>query len=351
MKKKNKISEQAEDFTLEQLPHTRPQVFWDRVRNCPGKLLLSGLLLLLFALPLLATDFFADLSFASLTEALRNGEMTEDGYLGAVRSLQYVSSVVRVVGYVLFGLGAAGVARQIRQLVFGESYEYGQNFRQGVRENAAWYCLCFFLIGLLRAFISAARQGRSDVLGYLPTCVFVLLIFPILLQMLVQVTLYTHSFFNMWLTSAFLYTKTLPVSLLFSLVFLAGGLLDRLGFIARCCGKIVYLFLLPLLFMAWYLYVASALDRHINRAHYPELVDRGVWRLGVSDASDTAGASEGGNGAAQGGAETDTDRTRAGAEISSESAESTADGAAREGTDEGHEAICEGEEKPPEAGD
>lgn len=77
MKKKNIISEQAKDFTVEQLPHTRPQVFWDQVRNCPGKLLLSGLLLLLFALPLLATDFFADLSFASLTEALTSAYTAE----------------------------------------------------------------------------------------------------------------------------------------------------------------------------------------------------------------------------------------------------------------------------------
>jgi len=281
--KKREDRPETEAYTADRLPHTRPQVLLDRLRHCGGRIFLCGLLLFLFALPLLLTGFFGDLSYAALSDRFTKGEITEEEYRAVARSLLYVVSLVKVAGYVIFGVGAAGVARQIRQLVWGESYEFRQDFFLGIRQNAAWYCLCFFLVGLYSAFNACVMQGQSGLLYFLPLCLFVFLIFPVLLHILVQATLYTHRFRDMWFTCTFLYAKTLPVSLLFSLVFLSHHLFDGLYFTVRYGAKVVWIFLLPLCFMVWYLYVSAALDRYINREHYPSLVDRGVWRENASD--------------------------------------------------------------------
>ena len=264
------------------LPHTRPQVFWDRLRHCGGRLFLCGLLLLAFALPLLLAGFFGDLSFASLTDRLTRGEMTEEEYRGAARVMLYAVSLLKTVGYVLFGIGAAGAARQIRQMVWSESYEFRRDFFVGIRQNAGWYSLCFLLVGLFCGFGDCVLQQQSGWLAWLPVFLYAFLIFPVLLHILVQATLYTHRFRDMWYTCTFMYAKTLPVSLLFSFLFLSYRLSDALGFTARYCVKAVWILLLPLCFMAWYLCVSAALDRYINREHYPELVDRGVWRENAS---------------------------------------------------------------------
>ena len=42
---------------------------------------------------------------------------------------------------------------------------------------------------------------------------------------------------------------------------------------------VVFVIVLPIGILAWFLYVCSALDKYVNAQNYPDLVDRGVWRV------------------------------------------------------------------------
>ena len=58
------------------------------------------------------------------------------------------------------------------------------------------------------------------------------------------------------------------------------GLLDMVSvFAVRYVCKMVFVLALPIAVLAWFLYVCSALDKYVNKQSYPQLVDKGVWRL------------------------------------------------------------------------
>ena len=98
--------------------------------------------------------------------------------------------------------------------------------------------------------------------------------------MLVQVAIYNHKFGDIFATSAFVYVKTLPISILFSVLFMSHGLLDMVSvFAVRYVCKMVFVLALPIAVLAWFLYVCSALDKYVNKQSYPQLADKGVWRL------------------------------------------------------------------------
>lgn len=143
-----------------------------------------------------------------------------------------------------------------------------------------WYTLLFAFLGLLNAFGTVVMQTRSDFVAYIPLCVYMFVVFPVALHMLVQVAVYNHKFGDIVATSAYLYIRTLPLSVLFSVIFMSYGLLDSVSaFVLRYVCKFAYVLLFPTLILAWFLCVSAALDKYVNKQSYPDLVDKGVWRL------------------------------------------------------------------------
>ena len=104
--------------------------------------------------------------------------------------------------------------------------------------------------------------------------------YKIALHMLVQISIYNHKPGDIFVTSAFVYVKTLPISVLFATMFMSYGLFDMISsFAVRYVCKMLYVLLLPVGVLGWFLYVCSALDKYVNKQSYPQLVDKGVWRL------------------------------------------------------------------------
>lgn len=273
----NEFENKSEKYGL---PHNRWQVFTDRLRTHFGRFLLCGLILLVFALPLFAVRMYADLSVAKLYDSYKQGLLTADDYNGAVSTVTLVASACNVVGYLVLSVGLSGVIRQVRQMAWSQPLSFGSDFAVGVKQNACRYLIVFFVLGLLNAFDAVVMQTRNDVLSYIPLCLYVFILLPSALHMLVQVAIYNHKFGDIFATSAFVYLKTLPVSILFSVLFMSYGLFDMISsFAVRYICKALFVVLLPIGILGWFLYVCSALDKYVNKQSYPQLVDKGVWRL------------------------------------------------------------------------
>ena len=65
------------DFTFAQLPHTRREVFFDCLKLRFGTIVLCGLMLLLFALPLLSVYAVRDVVLLSVYRSLADGAVGE----------------------------------------------------------------------------------------------------------------------------------------------------------------------------------------------------------------------------------------------------------------------------------
>ncbi len=273
----NEFENKSEKYGL---PHNRWQVFGDRVKTHFGKFLLCGLILLIFALPLFAVRMYADMSVATLYDKYKQELLTAEQYNGAVATVTLVASALNVVGFLVLAVGLSGVVRQVRQMAWSEPLEFWRDFAVGIKQNAGRYLIVFFVLGLLNAFDAVVMQTRNDVLSYVPLCLYVFILLPSALHMLVQVAIYNHKFGDIFATSAFVYLKTLPVSILFSVLFMSYGLFDMISsFAVRYICKVLFVVLLPIGILGWFLYVCSALDKYVNKQSYPQLVDKGVWRL------------------------------------------------------------------------
>lgn len=263
---------------VSRLPHNRWQVFTDRLQTHFGKFILLGLLLLLFALPLFALRFFTDLLMSSLQESFHSAQITEQQFADTVKTMQLFSSVASVVGYVIFGIGVMGVIRHVRKMAWSEPTSFWYDFGIGIKQNRGglW---CFFAIGVLNAFASVCMQNYSGIVAVIPFCLQVLVFFPIILHIVVQLSIYNHKTWDLISTSSFIYAKTVPLSIVFSLLFNCYGLFDLIpSFATKYLLKMAFVVLLPIALLGWFLYCCSALDKYVNRQSYPQIVDKGIWR-------------------------------------------------------------------------
>lgn len=278
MSANNQSSKSASEKSF--LPHNRWQVFADRIKTHWAKYLMCGLVLAVFALPVFGIQMYADMTAASLFEKYVGGEMLETEYRGAVSALQLTVSCVKVVCYAIFAVGLAGIARIVRQSAWSEPFSFWEDFAVGIKQNVLWYSLLFAFLGLINAFGTVVMQTRDDWLEYIPLCINVFVLFPIALHIAVQVAVYKHKVGDIVGTSAYIYLKTLPMSMLFSVLFESYGLFDLISTITvRYVCKFLFVFALPIGMLGWFLCVSSALDKYVNTQNYPSLVDKGVWRL------------------------------------------------------------------------
>lgn len=262
------------------LPHNRWEVFEDRIKTHWWRLLLCGLVLLTFALPFFAVRLFADLSVLTLAQRHDAAEITDEQYKQTLAMINLAVPLFNIVSHLVFAVGLSGVMRQIRQLAWSQSTPFWKDFVVGVKQNVGGYLIVFLIVGVLNGANVATMQLNLGFLSYVPMCMFVIVILPIALHALVQIAVYKHKFWSTFTNSALVYFKTIPLSFLAALVATAYMWFDSFpSFVGRYVAKVVFVIVLPIGILAWFLYVCSALDKYLNAQNYPDLVDRGVWRV------------------------------------------------------------------------
>lgn len=244
------------------------------------RLLLCGLVLLAFALPFFAVRLFADLSVLTLAQRHDAAEITDEQYKQTLAMINLAVPLFNIVSHLVFAVGLSGVMRQIRQLAWSQSTPFWKDFVVGVKQNVGVYLIVFLIVGVLNAANVATMQLNLGFLSYVPMCMFVIVILPIAFHALVQIAVYKHKFWSTFTNSALVYFKTIPLSFLAALVATAYMWFDSFpSFVGRYVAKVVFVIVLPIGILAWFLYVCSALDKYVNAQNYPDLVDRGVWRV------------------------------------------------------------------------
>lgn len=280
MKKRKQASS---DFTFAQLPHNRKEVFFDCLKMRFGTVVCCGLLLLLFLLPMFAIEVAYDVVQLNIYNSVVDGTVSETQAAVYSGELQMYTSLAQIVGWCVFAVGLTGIARILRQLIWGEPIFFWVDFKRGIKQNAARFAAVFAICALVNvvSVLCSTMLDEMPIVGYVPLGALIFVVVPIALFVLSQSTVYNVGFGKAISNGLAFYGKRPWQTLLFTALVVIVGL-SRFAPISALKYLLLALctvFLLPMYTMAWLLVSCNVFDEMINCDNYPELFDKGVYRL------------------------------------------------------------------------
>lgn len=274
------------DYTPNMLPANRRAVFFDVVKLQWQKLLLLGLILLLFYTPVLLSVAAKDIYISNLSQTLEGAEDAQK--LGAGQMLVYLDILrngVHILFMLLFATGLSGVCRVLRQFAWGENVHMPTDLPKGIRDNYKQTAGLLVLSGILytlclTVYYTASSYNSSlmTMLSLLPVTISLLLILPIAALTLSMIPVYSNKLTKSFKNAFFIYSRCLPKTLLVlgcCLLLWAPSLISN--FYCHILGSVFAILLTPFALLAWNLYCYDLFDIHINATLCPELIGKGTF--------------------------------------------------------------------------
>lgn len=275
------------DYTKDLLPHNRRQVFFDVLHLQWKKLLLLGLLLLLFYLPLLLSTVIKDVYISNLYASLIDADNDQKLVAGQTLAiLDLLRSLVNILFVLVFAVAFSGVLRTIRQYAWEENVHLSTDIGKGIKDNYLQTAAIGALAGLiyslcLMVYYTASSYSASlvAILSMLPIGISVLVILPILMISLAMVPVYSNRLWATLKNAFFIYTRCLPKVLLGMLCCLAVWIPAIIpSFYCHVFGSVFGVLLTPIALLGWTLLCYDCFDRHLNPIVCPQLVGKGIVR-------------------------------------------------------------------------
>lgn len=279
---KKKLKSAPIDFDAQMLPHNRREVFFDCLKMRYSVFVWAGLMLLLFALPILMLMLFRDAQVVGLYSAFASGSIAEKELSATLANYRVAFTASLLLLLPIFAVGLAGVIRVLRQLIWGEGIYFAGDFKDGLKENAARYIFIFavaavFILGY--AVLESYFSYSGNAVRYIIFAVIFIMIFPAGLYITTMTAVYNIKLWACIKNSFILYIRTFPVSALFAALLLGayfGLIFIPIPLVKYAVLLLLIVFVLPLYLTLWLLYSCYTFDRFINRKSFPEYIDKGV---------------------------------------------------------------------------
>ncbi len=283
MKKLFSYKNAKTEYTKNMLPQSRKEQFSDILKLQWKKLLLIGLIVLLFSIPLMITSMAEDVYVNSIGESLEANTDVQQILLATIRYKNVIAGINIILYAVLF-VGLAGIARIIRQLIWSENVFFTVDFSLGFKQNVFQYMVLGILFGtvvFLTTFLSnlsLTKSGVDSLLHYIPIGIVLVVVVPVVLYVMALAPVYSNTLWQNIKIAIVLYVgspiKTILLIVACGVVFIP-TIIPNLY--AHLFGRIVSALLSGFSFLLWTLYVYHRLDKEINPKYYPELVNRGLY--------------------------------------------------------------------------
>ena len=277
-----KIRKAKHDFTIDHLPSNRKEVFFDCLKIRLRDFLKLGLLLLLFSLPLIIAGLVKDSILYNIYEELNNGLITEEDYNGLYTFLMLGYYLIEMICLIIFSLGLAGALRVIRQIAWGEAVFFTQDFFEGIKLNKNHFIIYFLFIGMFNSLnhLVLLLNIQYEIVKLLPFALSIVILFPPLLYSLAETLMYNNRVLNEYKNGFILYIKTFPTTILATIIVLLPLLFDLIPLfvIKYIIIAIFTIVLFPIILLGEFLFFNSKLDKYVNKAMYPEIYDKGIYR-------------------------------------------------------------------------
>ncbi|HAK05624.1 MAG TPA: hypothetical protein DCM23_02835 [Firmicutes bacterium] len=270
------------------LPRNRIQSWFDCLINHTRDLVLSGLILTLFAFPLIALLGLTNIIVFNINYQLSIASITELEAAKQIFEAMNTSNVLAIPALVVLFVGLAGIIRVTRRLIWQEHVSFSFDFKQGIKQNGISLAITALALGivnfvmqlLIRYGYFAPDSSLYDAALVISIALFALLIL-IAIHDIFQTDLYNLTFKHRVKNSFLLAMRTAPQTILAVILFIVPWIslfFSYNGIVYFIILAILFIIILPLQLLAIQEFIFSVFDRVINKEHHPEIFDKGIYR-------------------------------------------------------------------------
>ncbi len=279
MIRKEKI--RKDDFKLNELPHTRKELFFDTLKHQFGGLVKVSLLQLFFMLPLFV-DFIV---FNVLIAVSYNMDPTS---FNAIFSLTFYGVLIAIPCIVIMFIGFSGLFNSLKRFSYSEGVLARNHFFYGIKENfkqaiviGLIYSLSFFAITVGSTYLLFFQQEIPSLVGLgIALLVIQFLVISIMsIYALGQIVTYSNKLGAVIKNSLIFALMRFPINLLLFILF--PGIFIALFLINNITSYIsmgILAFFISIFLFIWMLVLQDTFDKFINKEYYPELVGKGLYK-------------------------------------------------------------------------
>lgn len=276
---KRKMAQQ--DLTIESLPHTRKDLFFDTLKIRFKLIFALGVFLALSTLPMLVVFFLKDLSLQNLFKSFESAAITEEEYNLIYMQQNNFWNLLELPCFVILGVFLAGCMRVIRQLNYSVGIHLKDDFRIGIKQNSFQYIFMSvfaFIIFYLTSFVSNLDINNEFAL-YFPIGLSLIIFVPLFFVMACLIVTYSLKIKDLLKIGIALSIKNILWNAVFVVAFFAPILLFIIPyyFIIYSVFILFLIFYYPILLMALYFFNYSSFDEFINKEQYPDYYHKGLY--------------------------------------------------------------------------
>ena len=266
------------------LPTDRKEVFFDLLRNRKMTLFALSCYTFMFFIPLAV-----DLIYFNFVESMAiSAEKFE--YLF---SLIFYSMLIMLPCMVIGFIGLAGAFYTAKKLVWQEGVSLASDFFKGIKENWKHALINGVIFGLVLfgliiggSFMLIYADVHAVVRGIAIGALIVLfLIFGMVTVLNFTQGVYYENSFGVTLKNSFSFLGLLNWKVLV-IYLLSTGVVVTLGlfnFLTLVIGLLLFAVLNSVVIVLYTLISHSAFDKYINQEHYPDMVNKGLYKVSQDD--------------------------------------------------------------------
>lgn len=259
----------------------RAEAFFDVLKRKYKYLFLLGVMFAFSAAPMITFRYLTVVHEVEMNAAVAAGEVSAHDALLSVNSLQNLYYAVSIALVLLIALVVSGAGKALKCLSWNEPTPFRENTGEGIKENILYYGLCFILNVLLLWGNNFVRNSNPEFSFwyYIPTAGWYLIALPISLWFCSCTAVYKDNPFKTFAVALKLYGKTMPMTLLMTLIIAAplALMLIPVAWIQLAVPFAYAMFYAPIALLAWAYYTNSVFDKYINATSFPDLVDKGLY--------------------------------------------------------------------------
>lgn len=278
------------DYTVNMLPTTRREVFFDVIKLNKGKLLTLGVISFLFTVPFIILAVIQSYYENYLLSANVSEMITAEEALIDLTVFRNLIALIKCIFYILFAVALSGCSRVIKLFSWEENVNLGADFFKGIKQNIRQYLilgLLFSAIMFLCDFVTNSFSGFFifDTLinyGYIMKALCLVFLAPIGAYMLLTCCVYDLSFGQQIRHALLVYGKNFSrslIALLCCLIIFVPQIVGKLisNTVCQIIGGTLSGLMIPTVLLGWFCFGFGCLDKSVNKDRYPDLVGRGLY--------------------------------------------------------------------------
>ena len=270
----------SDSEAIRNLPHNRKEVFFDLLMHRKMYMFSLSCFVFMFFIPL-AVDLF-------LFNYLESISLATEKSIQYLFSLIFYSMVIMIPCMMIGFLGFAGAFYTAKKVVWQEGTTVSVDFFQGIKEN--WkqalvngFIFSIFLFGLVvgSCYLIIFMQSKPILLGVgIGALVLLFLAFGMVIALnFAQMVYYTNGFLAT-MKNSFCLLGLLNWKIFVLYLLTTGGVVALACFnmITLAIGLFLFAILNSVVIILYTLISHAGFDKYINKEHYPEMVNKGLYK-------------------------------------------------------------------------